>query len=111
MDRNNLQTAQGIISILAIICLAVGWFKIFPGDINYFLSGRLFYILIGISFIVQARMLTLINPKFVYPLYAAAGLCIVGAFLPVDSGLNVIKTIGLLVGVVISFMSRSQYRQ
>ncbi|MFL9835207.1 hypothetical protein [Chryseobacterium terrae] len=109
--KNNLQATQGIISILAIICLAVGWFKIFPGDINYFLSGRLFYILIGISFIVQGRMLMLTNPKFVYPMYAAAGLCIIGAFLPVGSNLNVIKTIGLLGGVVISFVSRPQYRK
>ncbi|MFC7347501.1 hypothetical protein ACFQO9_12300 [Chryseobacterium zhengzhouense] len=109
--RSNLQTAQGIISILAIICLAVGWFRLFPGEINYFLSARLFYILIGISFIVQGRMLMLTNPKFVYPMYAASGLCIIGAFLPIDSSLNIIKTIGLLGGVIISFVSRSQYRK
>lgn len=108
--KNNLQAVQGVISILAIICLAVGWFKLFPDNINYFLSARLFYILIGISFVVQGRMLTLTNPKFVYPMYAAAGLCVIGAFLRIDSSLNVIKTIGLLGGVVISFISRSQNR-
>lgn len=108
--RSNLQTAQGVISILAIVCLAVGWFNFFPGNINYFLSARLFYILIGISFIIQGRMLMITNPKFVYPMYSAAALCIIGAFLPIDSSVNIIKTIGLLGGVVISFVSRSQYR-
>ncbi|WP_315054550.1 hypothetical protein [Chryseobacterium indoltheticum] len=106
--KSNLQATQGILSILAIICLAAGWFKIFPDNINYLLSARLFYILIGISFIVQGRML--MNTKFMYPMYAAAGLCIIGAFLPMDSSLNIIKTIGLLGGVVISFVSRSQNR-
>lgn len=106
--KNNLQAAQGIISILAIICLAIGWFNLFSNDINVFLSRRLFYILIGISFIVQGRML--MYTKFMYPMYAAAALCIIGAFLPIDSSLNVIKTIGLLGGVVISFVSRSQNR-
>ncbi|MGO4707745.1 hypothetical protein AB4Y90_01260 [Chryseobacterium sp. 2TAF14] len=107
--KNNLQAAQGIISILAIICLAVGYFNLFSNEINVFLFRRLFYILIGISFIVQGRML--MYTKFMYPMYAAAGLCIIGAFLPIDSSLNVIKTIGLLGGVVISFVSRSQYRK
>jgi len=108
MRNTNLQTVQGVLSILAIICLAIGWFNVFTPEINYLLSARVFYILIGISFIVQARMLSLYNLKFVYPMYAAAGLCIVGAFLPIDSGVNIIKTIGLLVGVVISFISRPQ---
>ncbi|MBO6186357.1 MAG: hypothetical protein J6O88_16990 [Chryseobacterium sp.] len=106
--KSNLQATQGILSILAIVCLAAGWFKIFPDNINYLLSARLFYILIGVSFIVQGRML--MHTKFMYPMYAAAGLCIIGAFLPMDSSLNIIKTIGLLGGVVISFVSRSQNR-
>lgn len=107
--RNNLQTSQGVISILAIICLLAGWFNIFSVEVNEFLSRRLFYILIGISFILQAPLLT--NAKFVYPLYAAAAMCIVGAFLPIDSRFNGIKTLGLLAGVIISFANRAQYRQ
>ena len=109
--RSDLQTIQGAVSVLAIICLAVGWFNVFSPEINYLLSSRVFYVLIGVSFFVQARMLALMNPKFVYPMYVAAGLCIVGAFLPIDSGLQIIKTIGLLGGVVISFMGRPQYRK
>lgn len=107
--RNNLQAAQGILSILAIICIAVGWFNLFSEDINSFLSRRLFYILIGLSFILQAP--TLVNNKFTYPMYVAAALCIIGGFLPLDSSFVSIKTLGLLVGVVISFMNRSQMRQ
>lgn len=106
--KNNLQTSQGVISILAIICLVAGWFNIFSTEVNEFLSRRLFYILIGISFILQAPLLT--NSKFVYPLYAAAAMCIVGAFLPLDSKFTGIKTIGLLAGVIISFANRAQYK-
>lgn len=107
--KNNLQAAQGILSILAIICIAVGWFNLFSEDINSFLSRRLFYILIGLSFILQTP--TLINNKFTYPMYAAAALCIVGAFLPLDSPFASIKTLGLLGGIVISFTNRSQYNK
>ncbi|MDY3548106.1 hypothetical protein PG291_05770 [Riemerella anatipestifer] len=39
-------------------------------------------------------------------MYLAAGLCIVGAFLPMGSSFEVIKTVGLLLGVVISFVGR-----
>lgn len=106
--RDNLQTAQGAISILAVICLAIGWFNLFSPETNLFLSRRLFYILVGISFILQAPLL--LNKKFVYPMYAAAAFCIVGAFLPLDSKFNGIKTLGLLAGVIISFANRSQYR-
>lgn len=107
--KNNLQTAQGIISILAIICLAVGWFNILPPASEEFVSKKLFYILIGISFIVQGRLL--MNTKFMYPMYIAAALCIVGAFLPAESSISGIKTIGLLAGVIISFANRSTMRQ
>lgn len=107
--RQNLQTAQGIISVLAIICLIAGWFNIFSAEINELLSRKLFYILIGLSFVLQAPLLS--NSKFIYPMYAAAGLCIVGAFLPIDSKFSAIKTIGLLAGVIISFSNRPSFRK
>jgi len=107
--KSNLQTAQGVVSILAILCLVAGWFHLFSDDINDLLSRKLFYILIGISFILQAPLLT--NPKLIYPMYGAAALCIIGAFLPTGSNLSGIKTIGLLAGVVISFSSRSISRR
>ncbi len=106
----NLQTAQGVISILAVVCLAVGaWFKLFSPEVNDILSKRIFYIIVGISFILQAPLLA--NKKFVYPIYAAAALCIIGAFLPYDSKLAGMKTLGLLVGVIISFSNRSNFRR
>lgn len=107
--RQNLQTIQGVISILAIICLAVSWFNLFSESTNFFLSSKLFYILIGISFVVQGRML--LNTKFMYPMFAAAALCIIGVFLPEDYKASSIKTAGLLIGVIISFANRSASRQ
>ncbi|MCY0969799.1 hypothetical protein [Chryseobacterium wangxinyae] len=107
--RDNLQMAQGVISVLAILCLVVGWFHLFSPEINDILSRKLFYLLIGLSFILQAPFLA--NEKFKYPMYAAAALCIAGAFLPIDSNLSFIKTIGLLGGVIISFTNRSATRQ
>ncbi|WEK68597.1 MAG: hypothetical protein P0Y62_12125 [Candidatus Chryseobacterium colombiense] len=107
--NQNLQTIQGAISILAVVCLAVGWFNLFSPEVNALLSKRIFYIVVGVSFILQVPLL--INKKFVYPMYAAAGLCIVGAFLPYDSNFTGMKTIGLLIGVIISFSNRSNYRQ
>ncbi|MDN4012377.1 hypothetical protein QX233_07905 [Chryseobacterium gambrini] len=109
MDHQKLQTIQGVISILAVVCLAVGWFKLFSPDINELLSKKIFYIIVGVSFILQAPLL--LNRKFVYPMYAAAALCIIGAFLPYESNLTGMKTIGLLAGVIISFANRSNYRQ
>ncbi|WP_313717287.1 hypothetical protein [Kaistella carnis] len=68
------------------------------------LYDKLFYILIGASFFLQAPTLT--NKNFIYPMYAAAALCIVGAFMKPDSQLAVIKTIGLFGGVLMSIFSR-----
>lgn len=106
--RNNLQMAQGVISVLAILCLVVGWFGLFSPEVNEIISSKLFYLLIGLSFVLQAPLLS--NPKFTYPMYGAAALCIIGAFLPLDSNLKFIKTVGLLAGVIISFTNRSVNR-
>ncbi|MEG0761025.1 hypothetical protein SAMN05421796_101429 [Chryseobacterium piscicola] len=103
--KNNLQAAQGVLSIVALLCIVAGWFHIFPENINQFLSKRIFYVLVGISFILQAPFVG--NKNFIYPMYAAAALCIIGAFLPYDSLYNYIKTIGLLAGIIISFSNRS----
>ena len=105
----NLQMVQGIISLLAILCLVVGWFNLFPTEIEEIISNKLFYLLIGLSFILQAPLLS--NVKFTYPMYGAAALCIVGAFIPLGHDLSFIKTVGLLGGVIISFTNRSASRQ
>lgn len=99
--NQNLQTAQGAISILAVVCLAIGWFNLFSPEVNAILSKRIFYIVVGVSFILQAPLL--VNRNFVYPMYIAAALCIIGAFLPYDSRVSGMKTLGLLAGVIISF--------
>lgn len=102
--NTNTTTLQGILSIAALICIVVGFFNLFSPDINHFLYDKLFYILIGASFFLQAPTLT--NKNFIYPMYAAAALCIVGAFMKPDSQLAVIKTIGLFGGVLMSIFSR-----
>lgn len=102
----NQQTIQGVISIVALICLAAGWFNFFSPEVNDILSRRVFYILIGVSFAIQAPFLS--NRNFVYPMYAAAGLCIIGAFLPLESKLAGMKTIGLLGGIIFSLSNRSR---
>jgi cellulose synthase/poly-beta-1,6-N-acetylglucosamine synthase-like glycosyltransferase len=107
--RQNLQTTQGAISILAIVCLAVGWFNLFSPEVNALLSKRIFYIIVGISFILQAPLL--VNNKLVYPMYAAAALCIIGAFLPYESKISGMKTLGLLAGVILSLSNRPNFRQ
>lgn len=106
--RDNQQTIQGIISVVAIICLATGWFNFFSPEVNDILSKRIFYIIIGISFAIQAPFLS--NKNFVYPMYAAAGLCIVGAFLPLESRLAGMKTLGLLGGIILSLSNRRQVK-
>ena len=100
----NQQTIQGILSIAAIICMAIGWFNLFSPEINNLLYKKVFYVLIGASFFVQAP--TLINKNFMYAMYGAAVLCVGGAFLPEDSKLVMLKTIGLFVGVAISLTNR-----
>lgn len=110
MKNINLQAAQGIISIAALLCLVAGFFNLFSPEINDFLYNKLFYLLIGVSFFLQAPALT--NRKLVYPMYAAAALCIIGAFLPKESELSALRTVGLFAGVIISLFSRPrQVRQ
>lgn len=106
--QNQQQSLQGILSIAALICLAVGWFNLFSPDINHLLSRKVFYILIGASFFIQAPMLT--NKNFMYAMYAAAGVCVIGAFLPDSSGLAMLKTIGLLAGIILSMSNRNRNR-
>ncbi|MGH1520266.1 hypothetical protein [Chryseobacterium sp. JK1] len=104
--QNQQQSIQGILSIAALICLAVGWFNLFSEDINHLLSRKVFYILIGASFFIQAPLLT--NRNFVYAMYAAAAVCVFGAFLPEDSKLSSVKTIGLLGGIILSMSNRKR---
>ena len=105
----NQQSSQGILSIIAVVCLAAGWFNLFSPGINNLLSKKVFYILIGITFLLQAPSLT--NKNFVYAMYAAAMLCIVGALFPMEWKISGIKTIGLLGGIILSFSNRPTYRQ
>lgn len=104
MKEQQQRSIQGILSIAALICMAIGWFNLFSPAINHLLSARVFYVLIGASFLIQAPLLT--NKNFMYAMYAAAGACILGAFLPADSKLSVLKTIGLLAGVILSISNR-----
>lgn len=105
----NQQSTQGILSIIALVCLAAGWFNFFSPEINDLLSRKVFYVLIGISFFLQAPSLT--NKNFVYAMYGAAALCVIGAFFPLDWKIAGIKTIGLLAGIILSFSNRPTYRQ
>ncbi|CAI8925011.1 hypothetical protein SAMN06265171_107131 [Chryseobacterium rhizoplanae] len=100
----NQQSIQGILSIAALICLAVGWFNLFSPEINHLLSRKVFYVLIGASFFIQAPLLT--NKNFVYAMYAAAAICVLGAFIPEDSKLSAVKTVGLLAGIILSLSNR-----
>lgn len=102
--NTNTQILQGILSIAALICLVVGFFNLFTPEVNDILYNRIFYILIGASFFLQAPTLT--NKNFLYPMYLAAGMCILGAFLPTDSEFTMVKTIGLFAGVILSIFSR-----
>lgn len=100
----NTQSIQGILSIAALACLVVGWFNLFSPEINDLLYQRLFYILIGASFVFQAPSLA--NPKMQYPMYLAAAFCIVGALLPDSLNMGWIKTAGLFGGVILSIFNR-----
>lgn len=105
----NFQTTQGLLSVAALICLLVGWFKLLSPEINDLLYQRVFYFLIGVSFIFQAQLI--LNKKFVYPMYISAALCIIGAFLPLESRFASIKTIGLFAGVIISMFNRPKIQR
>ncbi|UKB79957.1 hypothetical protein [Chryseobacterium sp. MEBOG07] len=102
--QNQQQSIQGILSIAALICLAIGWFNLFSPEINHLLSRKVFYVLIGASFFIQAPLLT--NKNFVYAMYAAAAICVIGAFIPEDSKLSAVKTVGLLAGIILSLSNR-----
>lgn len=106
----NQQSTQGILSIIALVCLAAGWFNLFTPEINILLSRKVFYILIGASFFLQAPLLK--NKNFTYAMYAAAAICVLGGlFIPVGTKLETIKTVGLLAGIILSIANRPTYRQ
>lgn len=96
---------QAILSVGALFCLLTGWMNFFSPEVNDFIYRKLFYVFIGGSFALMAPVLT--NPVFKIPMYIAAALCLVGAFVPSDvrffSG---IKTIGLFAGVLIALFNR-----
>lgn len=102
--NQNTASIQGILSIAALICLVIGFFNLLSPEINDLLFQKVFYVLIGASFFLQAP--TLANRKFLYPMYVAAALCVIGAFLPRESQFGAIKTIGLFAGVIISLFNR-----
>ncbi|MGV4415121.1 hypothetical protein [Chryseobacterium sp. T1] len=102
----NIMAIQAGVSFAALGCLLVGWLNPFSPEINLILSARVFYLLVGASFALQAP--TLANQKFKIPMYIAAGLCAVGAFLPLDSEVAGIKTIGLFAGVLMSLFGRNR---
>jgi len=104
-----LQAINGIISGCILLCLVVGWFQLLSPELNVLLYRRLFYFLIGVSFVIQSKFLS--NPKFVYPMYGAAALCMIGAFLPLESNFDSVKTIGLFAGVIISIFNRQRVQR
>lgn len=99
-----LKTYNSIVSILALLCLAVGWIKPFNFEMNVMIYNRLLYIFFGIGFLLQTKIS--LNPKMIYPMYAAACLCIFGAFLPLEGQWKAIKSIGLFAGIIITFFNR-----
>lgn len=106
----NQQSTQGLLSIIALLCLAVGWFNLFSPEINTLLSRKIFYVLIGASFFLQAPLMK--NQNFTYAMYAAAAICVLGGLLiPLGSKLETIKTVGLLGGIILSIANRPSYRQ
>lgn len=100
----NYNTINGALSIGALLCLAAGWLNLFSPEINDLLYNKLFYILIGASFALAAQVYP--NKNHQYLAYAAAALCIIGAFLPPN--LSILKTIGLFAGVGLSFIARQR---
>lgn len=106
MNMKNLMAAQAAVSVAAIACLVIGWFNLLSPEINDFISNKLFYILVGVSFMLQA--FTMSNQMFKMLMFVAAGLSIVGSFLPVESNLAYMKTIGLIGGVIISLFGRNR---
>ena len=102
MNNLNIPMLQGVISISSLLCLAAGWFNFFSPEINAMLSNIVFYILIGLSFVLASLSYTNQNHK--YLAYAAAAMCITGPFLPPN--LQVVKTIGLFAGIALTFIAR-----
>ncbi|KMQ71307.1 hypothetical protein [Chryseobacterium koreense] len=100
---------QGVLSIAALICLVVGFFNLLSPELNDLLFHKVFYVLIGASFFLQAPMLA--NRNFLYPMYLAAILCVIGAFVPAGSSFSSVKTIGLFAGVILSLFNRPRMQK
>lgn len=102
----NLQTVQAVVSVAALLCLATRWVDVFPPNVTEILGGKVFYILVGLSFILQAPIMS--NKGYTYAMYAFGAASIVGALMPIDSQLAILKTVGLLGGVMLSLIGRSR---
>lgn len=102
-----LKMINGYVSIAMLVCIVVGFFNLFTPEINSFIYRRLFYVLVGASFFIQTYFIP--NKKLVYALYAASALCVIGAFMPLGTNLETIKTVGLIVGVIITIFNRPKF--
>ncbi len=100
---------QGILSLAAIFCLVAGWMNLFSPEINDFLYRKVFFVLIGASFLFMAPVIS--NKNFIYPMYIAGVLCIAGSFIPEENRFAAIKTIGLFAGVIISLFNRPKVQR
>jgi hypothetical protein len=96
---------NAILSVLILLCLVVGWTKPFSYDLNVMIYNRLFYLLIGVSFFLQTKMMVY-TPKVLYIMYAAIALCSIGALLPLEGYASVVKAIGLMIGIAVSIFNR-----
>lgn len=95
---------NGYVSIAMLACIIIGFFNLLSPELNNFIYRRLFYVLVGVSFFLQTFFIP--NKKLVYALYAATALCVIGAFMPLGTNLEGLKTVGLIVGVIITLFNR-----
>lgn len=109
MNIQTIAKLQAAISVGAVICLIIGWFNLLSPELNFLLYHKIFYILVGVSFILSAGLFP--KPLFRYISIAAAAMCFIGVLVDENSPLTNLKTIGLLVGVVASFLGRPRQVQ
>ncbi|WKS95625.1 hypothetical protein [Riemerella columbina] len=101
-----LKNLQLIFSVLTLICLVIGWVKPFSEAVNDLLRNQVFYIFMGITFMLVGLQYK--KPLLRYWIVISGVLVVVGKLLP---SVPYLTAVGLLCCIIPSFIFRNKTHQ
>lgn len=98
MDSEKKKILSGLVVMTYMFCILVGFLNPFPKEINSFLANVLFYLLVGIHFLILGSMTKVKKSTNLFFLFAF--LCFLGvgiSYILPNLGI-LIKSLGVILG-------------